>query len=157
MRWIKYWVSEGRASPHQRHGLGGTGEIKGSLEEVGEGDPTVVVAATLDGLVDSRPTALHLRVPAFQAHVSSLPSQAARINDTPTFKRIWSWEIAAEQRNHLESLLERVLRGSSFMTYTLSEVVSRGHNNTWLCWRSLIPSTFLSCNLSVCTSTPKAR
>lgn len=30
--------------------MGGAGEIKGSLEEVGEGDPTVVVAATLDGL-----------------------------------------------------------------------------------------------------------
>lgn len=95
--------------------MGGTGEIKVSLEEVGEGDPTVVVAATLDGLVDSRPTALHLRVPALQAHVSSLPSQAARINDTLTLKRIWSWELDIQQRNHSESLLER----SSFMTYTL--------------------------------------
>lgn len=135
MRQIKYWVSEGRASPHQRHGFGGTGEIKGSLEEVGEGDPIVVVAATLDGLVDSRPTALHLRVPAFQAHVSSLPSQAARINETLTFKRIWSWEIDTEERNHLETLLERVLRGSSFMTYTLNGVAARCHNSTWLwCW-----------------------
>lgn len=44
------------------------GEIKGSLEEVGEGDQTVVVAATLDGLVNSRPTALHLQVPASRAH-----------------------------------------------------------------------------------------
>lgn len=40
------------------------GEIKGSLEEVGEGDQTVLVAATLDRLVNSRPTALHLQVPA---------------------------------------------------------------------------------------------
>ena len=54
------------------------GEIKGSLEEVGEGDQTVAVAATLDGLVNSRPTALHLQVPAIGANTSSLPSQAAR-------------------------------------------------------------------------------
>lgn len=33
------------------------GEIKGSLEELGEGDQTVVVVATLDGAVDSRPVA----------------------------------------------------------------------------------------------------
>lgn len=127
---------------------------------MGEGDPTVVVAATLDGLVDSRPTALHLRLPAFQAHVSSLPSQAARINKTLTFKRIWSWEIDTEQRNHLETLLERVLRGSSFMTYTLNGVAARCHNSTWLwCW-SLIPAAslpFLSCNLSLCTSSQKAQ
>ena len=40
------------------------GEIKGSLEEVGEGDQTVVVVATLDGPVDSRPTALLLQASA---------------------------------------------------------------------------------------------
>ena len=40
------------------------GEIKGSLEEVGEGDQTAVVVATLDGPVDSRPTALLLLVTA---------------------------------------------------------------------------------------------
>lgn len=40
------------------------GEIKGSLEEVGEGDQTEVVVATSDGPVDSRPTALLLRVAA---------------------------------------------------------------------------------------------
>lgn len=40
------------------------GEIKGSLEELGEGDQTVVVVATLDGPVDSRPSALLLRVAA---------------------------------------------------------------------------------------------
>lgn len=60
---------------------------------MGEGDPTVVVVAILDGLVDSRPAALHLRLPAFQAHVSSLPSQAARINDIVTLKGIWSWQL----------------------------------------------------------------
>lgn len=38
------------------------GEIKGSLEEVGEGDQTVVVVATLDGPVNSRPSALLLQV-----------------------------------------------------------------------------------------------
>lgn len=40
------------------------GEITGSLEEVGEGDQTAVVVATLDGPVDSRPTALLLLVTA---------------------------------------------------------------------------------------------
>lgn len=35
------------------------GEIKGSLEEVGEGDQTVVVVATLDRPVNSWPTELH--------------------------------------------------------------------------------------------------
>lgn len=40
------------------------GEIKGSLEEVGEGDQTAAVVATLDGPVDSRPTAPLLQVTA---------------------------------------------------------------------------------------------
>lgn len=40
------------------------GEIKGSLEEVGEGDQTVVVVATLDGSVDNRPVAPLLQVAA---------------------------------------------------------------------------------------------
>lgn len=40
------------------------GEIKGSLEEVGEGDQTVVVVATLNGPVDSGPTPLLLQVSA---------------------------------------------------------------------------------------------
>lgn len=66
----KRWIGEAQA------------EIKGSLEEVGEGDQTVVVAATVDGRVDSRPTAPHLRVPASRAHPPSFfffpPSQAAR-------------------------------------------------------------------------------
>lgn len=55
----KRWIGEAQA------------EIKGSLEEVGEGDQTVVVAATVDGRVDSRPTAPHLRVPASRAHPPS--------------------------------------------------------------------------------------
>lgn len=38
------------------------GEIKGSLEEVGEGDQTVVVVARLDESVDNQPTALLLQV-----------------------------------------------------------------------------------------------
>lgn len=58
------------------------GEIKGSLEEVGEGDQTVVVAATLDRLVNSRPTALHLQVPAIRLFSPLL--RLPELNDSMT-------------------------------------------------------------------------
>lgn len=54
------------------------GEIKDSLEEVGEGEQTVVVVATLDGQVDNQPAALLLQVTAIWARSSFFPSQAAR-------------------------------------------------------------------------------
>lgn len=65
------------------------GEIKGSLEEVGEGDQTVVVVATLDGPVDSRPTALFVQVAALLAHSSFFPFLGCQIvmTHTMTLKR----------------------------------------------------------------------
>ncbi len=58
-------------------------EIKGSLEEVGEGDQTVVVVATLDGPVNSGPTALFLQVAAIRAHSCFFPSMGCQIfNDS---------------------------------------------------------------------------
>lgn len=54
------------------------GEIKGSLEEVGEGDQTVVVVARLDGPVNSRPTALLLQVRCNPSTLLFFPALVAR-------------------------------------------------------------------------------
>ena len=76
------------------------GEIKDSLEEVGEGDQTAAVVATLDGPVDSRPTALLLLVTALWAPRPCFSSSACQIlmTHTMTLRRKWSWQHREEVR-----------------------------------------------------------